>query len=257
LAGDKYRVCTADRYGLGFSDLWNFTEPLTTEEQLRSQEEVLRKIGWIGKGKKNFHMIGYSIGGLLALEFVHKYPSQINRLILTDPLLSWELRDYHENIIAPFVSQLTAGKLLIDAGIVPIFWKLGLASPSLPYFRSTAEDNKILGYLLSTTVMTGSLEELQFGLRLIPGHFQHFTEVLNRKEVKILAMITPRFIDGMEDSAHSMWKKNHDAIAGFWEKHQNEFDLIDLKDKDHLFGVKEPEFYRDLWVNWLGKNKQQ
>jgi len=211
-AQKEFRICTCYRYGLGFSDVWNFPQPLSHGEQLRSQEEVLRKIGWSGEGKRPFHVIGYSYGGLMAVDFVHKYTnfsSQVSRLILTDPLLYWDNPDFIDSLLTPFVNQVTFGKLLIDSGIIPLFWRIGLLAPSLPFFKLNAADEKIVGYLSSTTILTGSLAELEMMSTVVcDKDMVNFKEILNRKNVKVFAMVTSRFFEGQSSEAtHTMWKK--------------------------------------------------
>lgn len=74
------RVCTYDRAGLGWSD---------AADAPRSLENVLGDFRLLLKNLRiddPFVLVGHSFGGLAALQFACRYPSQLAGLVLVDPL---------------------------------------------------------------------------------------------------------------------------------------------------------------------------
>lgn len=77
--GDRYSVLVLDNRGAGRSD-----KPLsryTTSEMARDVLEVVRDAGW-GEGLRHLHVVGISMGGMIAQEFAVLAPEKLASLSL-------------------------------------------------------------------------------------------------------------------------------------------------------------------------------
>jgi pimeloyl-ACP methyl ester carboxylesterase len=78
LEGDKYSVLVYDNRGIGESD-----KPLmrySTSEMAEDALEVLGHVGWLGE--RELHVIGVSMGGMIAQELALKVPQRVASLAL-------------------------------------------------------------------------------------------------------------------------------------------------------------------------------
>jgi pimeloyl-ACP methyl ester carboxylesterase len=80
LLGPNFQTVTVDLLGFGKSPkpLWYSYTP---EEHIKSIHRTLKDL----KVQKPYILVGHSLGGLLALHYVNKYPNEVERLILLSP----------------------------------------------------------------------------------------------------------------------------------------------------------------------------
>lgn len=76
LAG-KYTVITFDNRGAGQSIKPALPSDYTVEIMARDANAVIEKLGLA-----KIHLLGYSLGGCIALEYAHRYPSKVKSLFL-------------------------------------------------------------------------------------------------------------------------------------------------------------------------------
>ena len=74
------RVCTYDRAGLGWSDAAD--SPRSLDNVLGDFRALLKSLAIDGP----LVVVGHSFGGLAALQFACRYPSELSGLVLVDPL---------------------------------------------------------------------------------------------------------------------------------------------------------------------------
>ncbi|MEO0992102.1 MAG: alpha/beta fold hydrolase, partial [Pseudomonadota bacterium] len=77
-----FRVLTYDIYGRGYSD--NAEGAQTLDMFVTQLEELLTSVGEEAGTERgdNLLLVGYSMGGMIATEFAHRYPGRIDRLVL-------------------------------------------------------------------------------------------------------------------------------------------------------------------------------
>ncbi|MEK4486817.1 2-succinyl-6-hydroxy-2,4-cyclohexadiene-1-carboxylate synthase [Psychrobacillus sp. FSL H8-0484] len=115
-------VLTVDLVGHGQSSKPEQIKPYTTEEQIEALHELLLQLKW-----SNFTLIGYSMGGRLALAYASKYP--VAKLILESS--SPGLASEDERVKRKRADELLAERITND-GIVSFvdFWE------GIPLFHS-------------------------------------------------------------------------------------------------------------------------
>lgn len=92
-----------DQLGSAYSDqpddpeLWEIDRFVEEVEQVRQA---------LGLNKHNFYLLGSSWGGILALEYVLKYPEHVKGLIISNMMSSISsYNDYAENVLMPAMDQ--------------------------------------------------------------------------------------------------------------------------------------------------------
>lgn len=93
--GDTYSVLTLDNRGIGESDKPFFR--YSTSEMARDVVEVLDHIGWTGK--RECHVVGISMGGMIAQELVSPslFPLVFNPLSSVRDVLQCQLPSTSQN----------------------------------------------------------------------------------------------------------------------------------------------------------------
>lgn len=86
---ERYQVITVDIIGHGKTDCPNEIEQYSIFEVVEQLREIIEKLGLI-----KVNLLGYSMGGRLALAYYFKYPQTVNKLILEST--SPGLRTEHE-----------------------------------------------------------------------------------------------------------------------------------------------------------------
>ena len=76
-----YRVLTYDMYGRGYSD--RPAIEYNQELYLRQLFELLERL----KISRTFHLIGFSLGGAIVVNFTAHYPEKVDKLVVVAPLI--------------------------------------------------------------------------------------------------------------------------------------------------------------------------
>ena len=76
---ERHRVWAIDLIGFGYST--RMTEPIySLKFYARTQSEFMDAVRI-----EHAHVVGHSLGGAIALQFAHDYPTRLARLVLVDP----------------------------------------------------------------------------------------------------------------------------------------------------------------------------
>lgn len=91
---DRFRVIYFDYYGRGQSDYPESYEKITFEGDVEDLEGLRKALGL-----EQFHLYGFSYGGMVAQAYALKYGAHVKKLILANTLHSAEMwQKNHENI---------------------------------------------------------------------------------------------------------------------------------------------------------------
>lgn len=85
-----YRCITPDLIGYGASEAWPPGVPFDLEAEQRALEP------WLACCADNFHIVGYSYGGVVALQLALAHPDRVRTLTLVEPVFVAALRGVSE-----------------------------------------------------------------------------------------------------------------------------------------------------------------
>ncbi|KAI8050200.1 Alpha/Beta hydrolase protein [Syncephalis plumigaleata] len=102
-AEHEFQTCIFDNRGVGYSDAPN--SYYTTKEMAHDTRELLDHLGWTS----DVHVVGVSMGGMIALELASMYPEYICTLGLTST---------HAGMtIPPLIGTITMPRLMMMADV--------------------------------------------------------------------------------------------------------------------------------------------
>lgn len=103
-----YSVLVYDRYGRGYSE--RVKEPLSMNIMVDQLFELLTALNI----SEPFHIVGHSMGSVVATQFAIRYPEKTKRVVLSSPLIDLSKQGYISLLMKiPFVSHITVKWLLV------------------------------------------------------------------------------------------------------------------------------------------------
>ncbi len=127
----QFKIISPDLLGFGYSR-WPDEEP-TLEDHLQALHKTLE----IVLPNRKFHLIGHSLGALLALQYAARFPEKVESVLILSPPVFHSRADAIQKLskaskIMPLLAFGIVGKLVCELhqGLIPII------KPILPYILS-------------------------------------------------------------------------------------------------------------------------
>lgn len=145
----SHRVWAVDLIGFGYSS--RVTEPTYSLRYLaHSINEFMES-----QGIERAHIVGHSLGGAIALQFAHDYPTRVNRLVLLAPaayIFSW-LKPVRYAARVPFLPRRVGAWLLTNPHVHRVAYRNALGDPR-------RMDSQMLDARIRATRVKGTLDAL-------------------------------------------------------------------------------------------------
>lgn len=217
---NTFELLTIDLIGHGLTSKPMDPERYTTEEQIADLHALFQKLQW-----SDFTLVGYSMGGRLALSFASQYP--VKRLILESS--SPGLSDEGERLNRKKSDEQLADRIVNDGLLSFVdFWE------GIPLFYSQRQLSLEKQQLIRQERLAGSEIGLAsslrgFGTGVQPSYWKKLKEV-----------ITPTFlITGKLDEKFS-------KLAKEMKKYIPNVAHKEIKDVGHAIHVENPELFATI-----------
>ncbi|RKP24093.1 Alpha/Beta hydrolase protein [Syncephalis pseudoplumigaleata] len=235
IAKHDFQVCIFDNRGVGYSvssSRANMT--YSTKEMAHDTRELLDHIGW----SSNVHVVGVSMGGMIALELTSTYPAYVASLCLTSSHAGMTMPPITGVVTLPRILMMTDIEKRIKAQCTMLFPKAWLEQPSKDDPSQTNEERMIA--LFKERVVHTPLQPLNGVLGQLSAVMRH--HVGRERLQKIRETGIPILVcTGTEDNL--VRPSNSHFMAEVLGARLVVFDGC-----GHLISLQEPERYNQLLV---------
>ncbi|KAI9249548.1 Alpha/Beta hydrolase protein [Sporodiniella umbellata] len=198
---ERYTVLIFENRGMGLSDApWGM---YSTSEMALDVMDLLDHFGW----KKNVHVCGVSMGGMIALEMVSQWPSRFSSLVLTSTRAGRQLPPLKgiTNLVKLLCIRDPTHRVQMGLNLVyPAHW-LAAKPTSVEYQQYDTNADLSLALFLArmdrsrAQSLMGSLSQMAAGLR------HHVSDARLRaiRETRVPVLVMTGTVDHLVDPANS------------------------------------------------------